>query len=72
MSTDLNKQKTGIEIIPAGFTDHHAVDLRITIDDYDLQRRRGRRKVDPTLMADEHPTKDPHRMVEMAEPQTLS
>jgi hypothetical protein len=37
--TDLQKQKTGIEIIPAAFTDHHAVALRITIDDYDLQRR---------------------------------
>jgi hypothetical protein len=54
MSTDLQKQKTGIEIIPAAFTDHDAVALRITIDDYDLQRRRGRWKMDPMLMADEH------------------
>jgi exonuclease III len=36
MSTDLQKQKTGIEIIPAAFTDHHAVALRITIDECDL------------------------------------
>jgi hypothetical protein len=54
MSTDLQKQKTEIEIIPAVFTDHHAVDLRTTIDDYNLQRGWGRLKTDPTLMADEH------------------
>jgi hypothetical protein len=54
MSTDLQKQKTGIEFIPAAFTNHHAVAVRIAIDDYDLQRRRGRWKMDPTLMADEH------------------
>jgi hypothetical protein len=54
MYTDLQKQKSGIEIILAAFTDHHAVALRITIEDYDLQRRRGRWKMDPTLMADEH------------------
>jgi len=29
----------GIEIIPAAFTDHYAVAMRITVQDTDLQRQ---------------------------------
>jgi hypothetical protein len=44
----------GIEIIPAGFTDHYAVAMRITVQDTDLQRARGIWKMDPRLITDEH------------------
>ena len=47
MTTELQLRNTGIEIIPVALTDHHALALRITIDDYDLQRGRGRWKIDP-------------------------
>jgi hypothetical protein len=46
-------RKSGIEIVPAAFTDHHAVALRFTIPIYDMGRRRGRWKVNPMLMQDE-------------------
>jgi hypothetical protein len=54
-STYLLARKIGIEIIPAAFTDHHVVVLRITIPDYDLRRRRRRSrwKMDPMFIQDE-------------------
>jgi hypothetical protein len=53
MSTGLIARKSGIEIIPAAFSDHHALVLRIIIPDYELRRRRSRWKMDPMLMQDE-------------------
>ena len=46
--------KTGIEIISTVFTDHHAVVLRLTIQDHVVRRRRGRWRLDPNLMHDEN------------------
>ena len=43
-----------IEIIPAAFTDHYAVAMRITVQDTDLQRARGRWKMNHILINDEH------------------
>jgi hypothetical protein len=47
------RRKSGIEIIPAAFTDHHAVALRVTIQDQILPRRSRRWKMDPTMMQDD-------------------
>ena len=44
----------GIEIIPAAFTDHYAVAMRITVQDTDLQRVRGRWKMESILITDGH------------------
>jgi len=38
--------------MPAGFTDHYAVTIRIAVQDTDLQRVRVRWKKDPTLIND--------------------
>jgi len=47
-------KKTGIEIIPAAFTDNYAVAIRITVQDTDLQTARVRWKMDPILINDKH------------------
>jgi len=47
-------KKMGIEIIPPAFTDHYAVAMRITVEDTDLQRARGRWKMGSILIIDEH------------------
>ena len=47
-------QKNVIEIIPAAFPDHYTVAMGITIQDTGLQRARGRWKMDPILITDEH------------------
>jgi hypothetical protein len=39
-SHTLLERKTGTEIIPAAFTDHHAVVLRLRINDSDVRRGR--------------------------------
>jgi len=44
----------GIEIIPAAFTDHYAVAIRITVQNTDLQRARVRWKMDPIMINDKH------------------
>lgn len=54
VSTELQQQKIGIEIMPAAFTDYHAVAPHIQINDTDLKRGRGRWKIESTLMTDEH------------------
>jgi len=54
ISSDLQRSKTGIEIILAAFMDHYAIALRITVNGTDLKRARGRRKMDPLLITDEH------------------
>jgi hypothetical protein len=46
--------KTGIEIIPAAFTDHHAVALRLQMPETSVHRGPGRWKMDSLLMNDEH------------------
>ena len=50
VSPDLVRRKSGIEIIPAAFTEHHAVALRVTIQDQILPRRFIRWKTDPTMI----------------------
>jgi len=40
--------------MPAAFTDHYVVAMRINIQDADLQRARRRWKMDPILINDEH------------------
>jgi hypothetical protein len=45
--------KFSVEIIPAAFTDHHAVALRLTIQDPIVQRRLRRWRIDPTVMRDD-------------------
>ena len=52
MSNDLLQQKTGIEIIPVVFTDHHAVALRVQINE--LKRGRDGWKLNPKMMANEN------------------
>jgi len=42
----------GIEIMPAAFTDHYAVAIRITVQDTDLQRAIVKWKMDPILIND--------------------
>ena len=54
ISNELMARKAGIEIIPAVFTDHHAVVLSLTIQDHVVSRRRGRWRLDPNLMHDEN------------------
>ena len=54
ITSEIQQKKIGIEIIPAAFTDHYAVAMRITLQDPDLQRARGRRKMDSILINDEH------------------
>jgi len=44
----------GIEIMPAALTDRYGVAIRITVQDTDLQRARGRWKMDPVLINDKH------------------
>jgi exonuclease III len=53
ISPDLRSRKTGMAVIPAAFTDHYAVELRITINDIDLKRPRCRWKMDPMLITAE-------------------
>jgi hypothetical protein len=53
ISPDLRSRKTGMAVIPAAFTDHYAVELRITINDTDFKRAIRRRKNDPMLITEE-------------------
>ena len=48
---DINR-KTGIEIIPTAFTDHHAVVLRLTIPAHVARKTRDRWKMDPLFEQD--------------------
>ena len=48
-NSELDK-KTGIETVPAAFTDHHAVVLRLAIPTCDRRKRGGRWKMDPTVV----------------------
>ena len=54
ITSEIQQKKMGIEIIPAAFTDQYAVAMPITVQDTDWQRARGRWKMDPTLINDEH------------------
>jgi len=53
-SHTLLESKTGTEIIPAAFTDHHAVVLRLRISDSDVRRGPNRWKMNPLLMRDKN------------------
>jgi hypothetical protein len=52
MTNGLMVRKTGIEILPAAFTDHNAVVLRLYILTVEVRRRRGRWKMDPVLVTE--------------------
>jgi len=54
MTSDLSAWKSGIEILPAAFTDHYAVVLHFTIPDRVMRRRRGRWRIDRNMVAEEH------------------
>jgi len=54
ISSDLQCSKMGIEIIPAAFMDHYTVTLCITMNGTHLKRARGRWKMEPLLITDEH------------------
>ena len=45
-------RKTGIEIIPAAFTDHLAVVLRLALPAFETRKPRGRWKMNPALVHD--------------------
>jgi hypothetical protein len=51
--SELVKRKSGVDIIPAAFTDSHALVLRLTMEDQVVRRRLRRWKMDPTLMHDD-------------------
>jgi exonuclease III len=52
ITQELVLQKTGIEILPAAFTDHNAVVLRLSLPTVRTGWRRGRWKMDPVLVTD--------------------
>jgi len=52
MSHDLMHKNTGIEILPAAFTDHNAVVLRLALGESVARRGRARWKFDPNLIQD--------------------
>ena len=52
ITQDLLLRKTSIEILPAAFTDHNAVVLRLSIPTVHTGWRRGRWKMDPLLVTD--------------------
>jgi hypothetical protein len=52
MTQDLLLRKTGIEILPAAFTDQNAVVLRISIPTMGTEWRRGRWKMDPVIVSE--------------------
>jgi len=54
ITSEIQHKKKRIEIIPAAFTDHYTVAMSITVQETDLQRARGRWKMDPILINDEH------------------
>jgi len=54
MSHTLLERKTGTQIIPVAFIDHHAVVLRLRLNDSDLRRGPNRWKMNPLLMGDEN------------------
>jgi exonuclease III len=53
VSQDLSQRKSGIEIIPSAFPDHHAVVLRITTQVPMIRERPRMWKMDPTMLQDE-------------------
>jgi len=53
VSPDLVQRKSGIEIIPAPVTDHHAVVFRVTLPVPTMRRGLRRWKMDPTVMHDD-------------------
>jgi hypothetical protein len=52
LTPDLNTQKTGIKILPAAFTDHCAVALRLSINDYHGIKRARQWKLHPAIAKD--------------------
>ena len=55
-SHTLLERKKGTEIIPAAFTDHHAVVLRLRINDNDVRSEPNRWKMNPLLMLNKNIT----------------
>jgi exonuclease III len=53
VSSELVKRKSGVEIMPAAFTGHHGVGLRLTIQDQVVRRKLRRWRVDPTVKHDD-------------------
>jgi hypothetical protein len=52
VSQYLSQRKYGIEIVPAHFTDHHAVVLRIKTQDQMIRKRPRMWKMNPTMLQD--------------------
>jgi hypothetical protein len=52
LTQDLLGRKTGIEILPAAFTDHDAVVLRLSINNAGMRHRRGRWKMDSIMVTE--------------------
>jgi len=50
VSQESMKKKSGIEILPAAFTDHQAVALRLAFENPVSRRGRARWKMDPNLI----------------------
>ena len=53
VSKDILQRKSGIEILPAAFTDHHVVALRVTMQEHITIKRRRRWKMDPIMIQEE-------------------
>jgi hypothetical protein len=53
LSKDLSERNAGIGILPAAFTDHDAVVLRLSVSNVEPRRRGGRWKMDPELVTQE-------------------
>ena len=53
VSANRVRRKSSVEIIPAAFTDHHAVALRLTIQGPIVRRRLRRWRMDPIVMHDD-------------------
>ena len=52
LTRDLLGRKTGIEVLPAPFTDHEAVALRLSVTNERTRWRRSRWKMGPHMVAD--------------------
>jgi hypothetical protein len=52
LTQDLLGRKTGIEILPAAFTDHDAVVLLLSINNMGMRQKRSRWKMDSITVTD--------------------
>jgi hypothetical protein len=52
INKELEARKTGMETLPAAFTDHEAVILRIVLGDQDRRRKSWRWRIDPYIVTE--------------------